>query len=128
MKRILEERGINTATIKADDMRAISANHEDFLNEKMVVERFLLDRGDKIHFIPKFHCEMNLERVWGQAKQHTRIYTNFTVPGLRAITNPALDSVTLDQIRKYFRRARDYERAYREGYKAGKEVECIQGV
>jgi hypothetical protein len=36
---------------------------------------------------------------------------------------PALDSVTLDNIRKYFCKARDYEKAYREGHQAGKMVE-----
>ena len=29
----------------------------------------------------------------------------------------------MDLIRKYFRKARDYEKAYREGLKAGREVE-----
>lgn len=45
MKRILEERGINTFTLKADDMRIILANHDDFRNEKTVVERFFLDQA-----------------------------------------------------------------------------------
>ena len=49
-----------------------------------------------------------IERVWGQAKKHTRMYTNFTLPGLRKIITLALDSVTLDLIRKYFRKAREY--------------------
>ena len=34
MKQVLEERGINTQTLKADDMRAILSNHEDFRTEK----------------------------------------------------------------------------------------------
>ena len=37
--------------------------------------------------------------------------------------NPALDSVSLDLIRKYFRKIREYQQAYTEGAKAGKEVE-----
>ena len=39
------------------------------------------------------------------------------------ILNPALDSVSIDLIKSFFRKARDYERAYLEGLKAGKEVE-----
>ena len=39
MKRILEERGINTQTHKGDDMRVILANHDDFRDEKTVVEK-----------------------------------------------------------------------------------------
>lgn len=77
-----------------------------------------------MHMIPKFHCELNpIERVWGQAKRHTRAYTNFTLPGLRRILPRSLDSVELTSIRKYFRKAREYERAYREGHAAGKSVE-----
>ena len=99
--------------------RETECHDEDFRDENTVVERFFLDRGDKVHFIPKFHCEMNpIERVWGQAKRYTCTYTNFTLPGLRAIIEPALYSVTLDHMRKYFRKAREYERVYVEGHKA----------
>ena len=90
--------------------------------KKAIIERFFLDRGHKVHFIPKFHCELNpIERVWGQTKRYTRTYTNYTLPGLRKIIEPALDSVTLDQIRKYFRKVREYERAYVEGHKTGEK-------
>lgn len=124
MKKILEERGINTSTLKAGDMRTILSNHYDFSNEKTVVEHFLFNRGHQVIFIPKFHCELNpIERVWGQAKRYTRSYTNFTLPGLKKIIEPALDSVTIDKIRKYFRKSRDYGRAYREGHEAGKMLE-----
>ena len=46
-----------------------------------------------------------------------------TLPGLRQIVNPALDSVSADLIRKFFRKVQDYENAYLEGKKAGKELE-----
>ena len=42
---------------------------------------------------------------------------------LQQILNPALESVSTDLIRKYFRKARDYEKAYSEGLKARREVE-----
>ena len=78
MKRVLQERGINTATMVADDMRTVLANHEDFRTEKTLVEHFLTNRGHKVFLIPKFHCELNpIERVWGQAKKFTRSHTNF---------------------------------------------------
>ena len=35
---------------------------------------------------------------------------------------PGLDLVSVDLIRNYFRKAREYERAYREGHQAGMEV------
>ena len=108
----------------ADDMRVVLSNHDDFKNEDTSVERYLKGRGHLVHFLPKFHCELNaIERVWGQAKVYGRAYTNFTLAKLRQVINPALDSVTVDLICKYCRKARDYENAYLEGHKAGKEVE-----
>lgn len=105
----------------ADDMHTLLANHEDFRTEKTIVEDFLTNRGHTVFFVPKFHCKLNpIERVWGQAKVHTR---NFTISRLRMNVNPALDSVSSDLIRKYFRRVLEYERAYLEGKKAGKELE-----
>ena len=124
MKQVLEERGINTRTLHADDMRIILANHEDFRTEKTIVEQYITSRGHTVLFIPKFHCELNpIERVWGQAKVYTRAHTNYTLPRLRLIISPALDSVSADLIRKYFRKVQDYETAYLEGKEAGKEVE-----
>ena len=56
--------GINTGTLKADDMRTILANHEDFVNEKTQVEHYVNNRGLQCFFLPKFHCELNpIERV-----------------------------------------------------------------
>ena len=124
LKTILAERGINTATMKANDMRVVLSNHDDFVNEKTIVEHYIKRRGHVAIFVPKFHCELNpIERVWGQSKRYCRAYTNFTLPKLREILHPALDSVSVDLIRKYFRKIRDYERAYNEGVKAGREVE-----
>ena len=120
----LDEQSDSDDELMPDGMRTILANHEDFRSEKTIVERFYLDRGHQVHFIPKFHCELNpIERVWGQAKRYTRTYTNYTLPGLRKIVEPALDFVTLDNIRKYFRKVREYERAYLEGHKTGEGVE-----
>ena len=129
MKMILEERGINTSSMKADDMKIVLSFHDDFRTEKTLVEKFLIDEGHKVMFLPKFHCELNpIERVWGQAKCYSRQYTNYTLVCLCKIVNPALDSVTTDLIRKYFRKVGDYERAYIEGKKAGKEVESAVKV
>lgn len=120
----LEERGINTSTLVADDMRSILSFHDDFRTEKTMVEHYLTSEGLKGIFLPKFHCELNpIERVWGQAKVYTRIHTNFTFQRLRTIIGPGLDSVPTDLTRKYFRRVREYARAYLEGKKAGNELE-----
>ena len=59
----------------------------------------------------------------GQAKVFTRKFTNFT---FRHILNPALDLVSVDTIRKYYRKGEEYEKAYRDGKAAGKEVEELK--
>lgn len=64
-----------------------------------------------------------IERVWGHAKQYTRCHCDYTLLGLEKNIRPALDSVSTDLIRKYFRRVREYQRGYREGFAAGPELE-----
>ena len=124
MKQVLEERGINTARMVAEDMRTVLSWHDDFRKEKTIVEHYLNGRGHLVMFIPKFHCELNpIERVWGQAKVYSRKHSNFTLARLRQIVDPALDSVSTDLIRKYFRKVQNYETTYLEGKKAGKELE-----
>lgn len=70
MKLILEERGINTALMKADDVHVALSFHEDL--RETLVETFVIKEGHKVVFLPKFHCELN---PWGQAKCYTRQYT-----------------------------------------------------
>ena len=64
----------------------------------------------------------------GAVKAVLQANTNFTLVKLRDILNPALDSVTVDLMRKYFRKAREYERTYLKGKKSGKEVETAVKV
>ena len=78
---------------------------------------------DTCIFYPKFYCELSpIERVWCQAKKHTRAYADGTITRLRKVVPEGLDSVTIDQMKKFFKTCRDYERAYREGG-SGREVE-----
>ena len=103
MKAVLEERGVNTERMKAEDMRMVLSFHDDFVKEKTMVEKLITEKGHRCVYLPKFHCELNpIERVWGQAKVYSRAHTNFTLAGLRSIIDPALDSVSTDLMRKYF--------------------------
>ena len=124
LKTVLEERGSNTAKMKADNMRVVLSFHDEFRTEKTLVKKFFTNERQQVMFLPKFHCELNpIERVWGQAKSYSRQYINHTLQRLHNIINPALGSVSTDLIKKYFRKVGDYERTYIEGEKAGKEVE-----
>jgi hypothetical protein len=124
MRTVLEERGVHVLGMKAEDMRKKLKDMHDFKYEKTKVEKYISGRGHRCIFIPQYHCELNpRERVWGHAKQYTRKDCDYSYPGLERTMGPALNSVPTDLIRKYFRRVREYARAYREGYKAGPEVE-----
>ena len=71
----------------------------------------------------KYHCELNpIERVWGQAKRYCHTNCNYWFSGLEKIILQALDSISTDVIRKYFRRVHEYHRAYRGGQEVENEV------
>ena len=123
MKAILEERGVDTTGMKGNEMRQKLKSYPDFQNQKTLLEDYIEQRGHLCLFYPKFHCELSpIERVWCESKKYTRAHANGTISRLRKIVPEGLDSVTVEQIKKYFRTCRDYERAYREGG-TGREVE-----
>ena len=100
MRAVLEERGINTRGMKADDSREVLRSHPDFQNQRSVIERFLVEeKGHLVYMLPKFHCELNpIERVWAQAKRFTKAYCKYSIVSLRSMIIPALESVTLESI------------------------------
>ena len=53
MKRVLEERGINTASLRADDMRKILSNHQDFRTEKNYFRLFPVREGPYMPVSPQ---------------------------------------------------------------------------
>ena len=116
LKVVLEERGVNTKNLSKQQMIAILSSHHDFKYEKCKVEKLVASFGHRILFLPKFHCELNpIERVWCKFKLYARSNCDYTFSGLQEVIPAALNTVTtIDDIRKYFRKARDYMNAYRE--------------
>ena len=101
---------------KVEEMR-------DFKFQKTKVEEMILNQGHKAMFLPKLHCKLNpIERVWCHAKHYTHNHCDNSFSNLEKITDTALDSMTVDLIRKYFRKVREHQRAYREGNALGKEM------
>jgi hypothetical protein len=124
LRTVLEERNVNTAGMNKADMVKVLADMHDFKVQKTRVEELISKHGHKCIFLPKYHCELNpIERVWGQAKRYTRTNCDYSFTGLDKTINPALDSVSVSLIRKYYRRVREYHRAYREGKSGGLDVE-----
>ena len=96
----MEERGIDTQGMKADDMHVALGSHPDFKNEKSFIEHFLMDeRGHIVYMLPKFHCEVNtVECVWSQSKRYTKVYCKYSIASLRKLIIPALEIVTLAKL------------------------------
>ena len=108
MKLVLEDKGINTDRMKAEQMHEILREMHDFKYEKTKLETLLLSHGYKGFFLPKFHCELNpIERVWAHSKAYTRAHCDYTFKGLESQITPALDSISLDTIGRFFRKMRD---------------------
>ena len=124
IRQVLEERGVSTAGMRGEEMRRILGSHSDFLYEKTKVEQYLeKEKGHRVLFFPKYHCEFNpIERVWAEAKKYTRARCNYSFQQLERTVDPALDAVTVAMIRKFFRKARDFMAAYREGKPCGPEL------
>ena len=117
LKTVLEERGVNVTNKQhKDDMIKILQEIRDFKFQKTRVEELILRRGHRVMFISKFHYEINpIERVWCHAKQYTRAHCDYSFAGLEKIIDIALDSVTEEMMRKFYRKVREYHRAYRVG-------------
>ena len=99
MKRVLQERGIDTTNMVADQMREVLAKHPDFRDEKNMIQTMLIKEGHIPIFLPKFHPELNpIERVWAQLKRYTKAHCKYSLPSLRKNIPLAYDSVSLENI------------------------------
>ena len=67
-------------------------------------------------WLPKFHAPCNaIEYVWGNGKARNRETCDFKMSTLRRSAYRAMFSTEPETVRKYFRKARNYQGALREG-------------
>ena len=117
MKIVLQERGVDTKGMNVQKMRETLSKYPDFASSKTIVQDKIEARGHLCMFFPKFHYELNAsERNWCHAKKHSRKYSNGSITRLTKIVPEALDTCTPELNRKFFRKSRDYLRAYCEGH------------
>ena len=104
MRQVLDERGVNTRGMKADEMRTVLGTHPDFKYEKSSIERFLVEEKKHImYMLPKYHCELNpIESVWAQVKRYARAYCKYSIISLRKTITPAMESVSHESMQKHF--------------------------
>ncbi len=118
LRTTLREREVmNTSHLKADELGEILSFHKDFYLVETVRVR------DAYSFRSSIVNLTQLDEFEEVKVVMSCMYTNCTYSGLKEIVNPAPDSVSLEFIRKYIRKIREYEKAFLEGTHAGKEVE-----
>ena len=71
MRKVLEERGINTSYMLADNMRIVLSFHEDFRNEKTIVEHYLMEGDIKLCLFLNFIVNWILLREFGDRQKCT---------------------------------------------------------
>ena len=102
MTLLLEEHGINTERMKADDMQTVLSFHKDLINESTMVVKVITEKGHKCVCIFTYsNCKLNpIERVWGQAKSFL-VSPDQLYLGWFVIINPAVNSLSMDSMRTY---------------------------
>lgn len=126
VRQMLWERGLweDGMTGSAEPSSGLNANTvlgdcPDFREEKSALQHLVESRGHILIMSPKCHPElagMGIEYSWGKAKLEFRRRTNDENPKkleknmLKALSTEAI--LTLQRIRRFARRTRDYRRTY----------------
>jgi hypothetical protein len=86
----------------------------DFLAQKPGLVEVIENAGHLCIFLPKFHCELNyIEMYWGAVKRFTREHCNYSWDELPDMVDLALDTVSLETIRRFARKSFRYMNLYR---------------
>ena len=119
LKLVLEERGIDTAGMKKQEMIENLSRHEDFTRQTTILGDFFSEKGHVCLFLPKYHCELNpIECCWCHSKKHTHQHSNYSIIRLRTTVPEGLQSMSPKLTAKFCKRVRQLEAAYR-----GEEVD-----
>ena len=123
MRQVLEERGVNTKKMKAEKMQEVLGEMTDLNTRRQRWKSWLLYEPSCTFLIPKFHCELNpIEACWCHSKRYTQSNSDYTFPGLLATVPVIGDSISIDTIRKFFRKTRETIKTYRERLTPGSEM------
>ena len=125
-KQVLWERGwflegmSTTATVAPEmNIDTVLGNLPDFKNERPALQHLVESRGHILLLSPKFHPELagvGIEYSWGMSKQKFRREINDEVPKhlhRNMVASMCTDKIlTVQRVRRFARRTRDYCRAY----------------
>lgn len=134
MKQILWERGMHEVGMKVPDMKLRLAACKDFAGEETALQKLFFDRGHLLIFTPKCHPEIagcGIEYSWGYQKTIFRRDNDCVAKHLHAniVAAQAPANMTIERVRKFERKARDYRHAYKlPGTEAHWAVEKLRKV
>ena len=105
----------------AKELKDMLIQCEDFANEVSALEHAVLSRGHLLIMSPKGHPELagsGIEYGWGRSKYLFRKHNPGTTGGKQATVDlhervvKSLASVSLESVRRFARKTREYRRAY----------------
>jgi hypothetical protein len=115
LRYVLSERGLLQDGIKQDEMVARLSSCADFKAQLTEAQQMCASRGHIAMYLPRFHCEYAwIERNWCKAKEELRTHCNYSIKALRTQLPIALDSVTVQDMRRYQRKCLEYMQAHRD--------------
>lgn len=135
LKQVLWERGFWDVSNpnfkpKVEELREIMAECLDFKHEETALQQISNKAGHLLRMSPKGHPELagvGIEYSWGKAKLEFRRRNDLDPKTFHARVLQVLSTevLFLDRIRKFARRARQYERAYMTGASTFDAVEKL---
>ena len=128
MRQVLQERDlwIDSMKMKCQDICQVNCCAKqllevqpDFQEPHSLVQEVIEAAGHLCIFLPKFHCELNfIEYFWGATKKYLRDNCDYTFTTLQKNLPKALESVTVETIRKWEHRMWRWLDAYDGGLAA----------
>jgi hypothetical protein len=98
-------------------MSTVMSLHEDFKAQRPWLVEVIEDRGHRIIFYPKFHCELNfIEMIWGYTKTFLRRNCSYSFIDLCTALPHCLNHIVpLPYFRRVSRRCYRFMDGYRKG-------------
>lgn len=126
IKAVLTERGLYQSNLRGKcTKKCVSENccnkrileyQPDFQAQKSLVQETIEALGHLCLILPKFHCELNfIEFFWGAVKKYLRDNCDYTFDTLKENMPKALESVSVQTIRRWEHRMFRWMEAYRSG-------------
>eukprot|EP00734_Pompholyxophrys_sp_LG126_P000256 Pompholyxophrys_sp_v1_NODE_73_length_2430_cov_9.351579.p2 type:complete len:146 gc:universal NODE_73_length_2430_cov_9.351579:488-51(-) len=101
-----------------EDMVQVLSQCGDFKVQNTLVEELLQTCGKHPHrvfMLPKFHAELNcIETKWAVGKGRARKKCTGKMTTFRKVFKSELNNITVQEIRRFARKAREWMSAYRD--------------